>query len=140
MSTTCQMNLKQGSVIIPKKEKEVDPAELTRPSWFRDSSAQNHFGPGLLGPNPFFYWDSSAGTPRPSCKNNFICGFICGKQWKTNVYLVCFYFNIRFSTIGKRNVKKEIIFSYKQMLFLFHVGHLGLGHFGPSLQQLIFSS
>ena len=25
-----------------------------------NSSAQNHFGPGLLGPNRFFYWDPSA--------------------------------------------------------------------------------
>ena len=27
---------------------------------FRDSSAQNHFGPGLLGPNRYFYRDFSA--------------------------------------------------------------------------------
>ena len=105
---------------------------------FRDSSAQNHFGPGLLGPNGFFYWDSSA---RDSSARLLKC-FICGIQWKTNVYQVCFfYFNIRFITIGKRNVKKESIFSYKQMYFLFHVGHLGPGHFGRSfLQPLIFSS
>ena len=38
------------------------------------------------------------------------------------------------------NVKKESMFSYKQMYFLFHVEHLGLGHLGPSSQQLIFSS
>ena len=37
------------------------------------------------------------------------------------MYLVCFYFNIRFSTIGRRNVKTESMFSYKQMYFLAHL-------------------
>ena len=67
----------------------------------RDSSAQIDFFTGT--PRP--------GTPRPSYKKSFICGI----QWKTNAYLVCFFFNIRFSTKDKRNVKKESIFSYKQM-------------------------
>ena len=34
-------------------------------------------------------------------------------------------------------LKKESIFPYKQMKFLFYVGHLDPGHFGPSLEQLI---
>ena len=81
--------------------------------------------PGLLGPKPF-----RPGTPRP--KSIFLLGllgpgllgpgikcFICGIQWITNVYLLGFYFNIRFSTIGKRKVKKESILSFKQMYFYF---------------------
>ena len=69
-----------------------------RPKTFsaRHSSAQIDFFNGT--PRP--------GTPRPSYKNIYFCGI----QWKTNVYLVCFYFIIRLSTIGKRNVKKESIF------------------------------
>ena len=66
----------------------------------RDSSAQIDFFTGT--PRP--------GTPRPSYKNTF-----CGIQWKTPVNLACFYFIIGFSTIGKRHVKKESVFSYKQM-------------------------
>ena len=62
----------------------------------RDSSAQIDVLLGLLGP----------GLLGPVIKVLF-----CAIQWKTNVYLVCFYFKIRFSTLGKSNVKKEIIFS-----------------------------
>ena len=74
----------------------------------RDSSAQIDFllgllGPGLLGPviKILFLWH----TMENKCISSV------------------FYFNIRFSTIGKRNVKRESMFSYKQMYFLFHVGH-----------------
>ena len=34
-------------------------------------------------------------------------------------------------------LKKESIFPYKQMNFLFYVGHLGPGYFGTFLDQLI---
>ena len=80
--------------------------------------------PGLLGPKPF-----RPGTPRP--KSIFILGLL-GPVIKNTLFVAyngnkcifsVFYFNIRFSTIGKRNVKKESMFSYKQMYFLFHVGH-----------------
>ena len=58
----------------------------------RDSSAQIDFFTGT--PRP--------GTPRPSYKMGFLW-----HKWKRSVYLVCFFhFNIRFSTIGKRMVKK----------------------------------
>ena len=78
-------------------------------------------GSGTPRPKTISARDSSAqidfftGTPRPGTLRPSIKYFICGIQWKTNVYLVCFYLNKRFSTIGKRNVKKESIFSYKQM-------------------------
>ena len=66
----------------------------------RDSSAQIDVFTGT--PRP--------GTPQPSYKSAFLC-----HTMETNVYLVCFYFKIRFSTLGKSNVKKESIFSYKQI-------------------------
>ena len=72
---------------------------------FRDSSAQHHFGPGLLGPNRFFTGTPRPGTPRPSIKILYL--------WhtrKANIYLEYFYFNIRFSSIGKRNVKRKACF------------------------------
>ena len=71
----------------------------------RDSSAQINFFTGT--PRP--------GTRRPSYKILYLWHTM---EYKcTHVYLVCFYFNIRFSTIGKRNVKKECIFSYKLIFF-----------------------
>ena len=51
-------------------------------SWggFRDSSAQNHFGPGLLGPNRFFTGTPRPGTPRPSYKNALLWHIVENKR------------------------------------------------------------
>ena len=46
---------------------------------FRDSSAQNHFGPGLLGQNRFFTGTPRPGTPQPSYKNTLFVAYN-GKQ------------------------------------------------------------
>ena len=52
----------------------------TRPlSRFRDSSAKNHFGPGLLGPNRYFYWDSWARDSSAQYKNTLFVAYN-GKQ------------------------------------------------------------
>ena len=66
----------------------------------RDSSAQIDIFTGT--PRP--------GTPRPSIKILYLWHIMENKCISS-----VFYFNIRFSTIGKRIVKKESIFSYKQM-------------------------
>ena len=92
----------------------------------RDSSAQIDIFTGT--PRP--------GTPRPSIKILYLW-HITENKCISSLFLFQY---IRFSTIGKRIVKKESMFSYTQMEFLFHVGHLGLGHFGPSLQKMILSS
>ena len=59
----------------------------------RDSSAQIDIFTGT--PRP--------GTPRPSIKIRYLWHIMENK----NVYLVCFYFNIRFSTIGKKMLKRK---------------------------------
>ena len=90
---------------------------------------------GLLGSNRFLTGTPWPGSPRPSYKNAISVAYN-GKQ----MYYLVFLFQIGFSTIGRRNVKKGSIVPYKQMNFLFYVGYLGPGHFGPSLEQLILSS
>ena len=75
---------------------------------FRDSSAQNHFGLALLG---------------RGIKTLYLM--------ETNVYLV-FYFNIGFSTIRTRNVKKgkHVSIQTNEIFIL-------CGTVGPTLEQLI---
>ena len=84
-----------------------------------------HFnGSGTLRPKTISARDSSAqidiftgtprpGTPRPSIKILYLWHIV---ENKCIPNVVCFYFNIRFSTLGKRIVKKESIFSYKQII------------------------
>ena len=115
------------------KDFELVKGSLLRSAWLdrlRDSSAQNHFGPRLLGPNRFFYWDSSARDFSAQLYKYFICGI----QRKINLYLVCYYFNIRFSTIGKRNVKKG-----KHIFIQTNVISISRGTSRPVTLQLIFT-
>ena len=82
--------------------------------------------PGHFGPKPFRTgtpWPKSIyllGLLGPGLLGSFIKLFICGIQWKTNVYLVYFLTSVQdLSTIGTISVKKESFFPYKQIIFYF---------------------